>query len=321
MISDIIQAIKDYETIIIHRHVNPDPDALGSQMGLKSVLEATFPEKKIYVAGENEPSLANFGQMDDIPDELYSEALVIINDTANTERIDDQRYQGAKMVIKVDHHPNHDSYGDINYVLPEASAASEIWADILLSHPETFTMTDQGAEYLFLGIVGDTGRFLYDNTSVKTMAIATELRKYDFPASERMQASLTETMGQARLKGYVLENFKLSEDGLVNAVFISQKVLKDLGVTEAESHNIVQTPGSVQGVLAWVIFVEKADGSMRCRIRSKGPAINQIAQAHEGGGHAKASGANAYSKEECQAIVAELNEAARNYLKEKGNEE
>ncbi|KXB34152.1 DHH family phosphoesterase [Aerococcus christensenii] len=314
MFQEIMQAIKAYDTIILHRHVRPDPDALGSQMGLKAVLEATFPDKRVLAAGQNEPSLALFGEMDDIQDEDFKGALAIISDTANVERIDDQRYQLADKIIKVDHHPDREPYGDISYVDDQASAACEIWAEWLLEHKEELKMTDLAARNFFLGIVGDTGRFLYDNTSPKTLQLAAQLRTYDFKASELMQGMMTESLGQVRLKGYVLNNFILSEDGLVNTVDIPQEVLKKLGVSEAESHNIVQTPGVVEGVLAWIIFVAQADGSYRCRIRSKGPAINQVAEAHNGGGHAKASGASVYSQEEKEEMIEELHQAAKTFL-------
>ena len=93
MFSIISEHIQKYETIIIHRHVRPDPDALGSQLGLKALIKQAFPEKKVYAVGEEEPSLAFFGKMDTIEDDVYKGALVIVCDTANTERISDQRYK------------------------------------------------------------------------------------------------------------------------------------------------------------------------------------------------------------------------------------
>ena len=104
----ILHKIKEYDTIIIHRHMRPDPDALGSQVGLKKLLQVNFPEKQIKVAGTTEPSLAWLATMDEISDDDYKNALVIVCDTANTARIDDERYSKGDFLIKIDHHPNDD---------------------------------------------------------------------------------------------------------------------------------------------------------------------------------------------------------------------
>lgn len=81
---DILSKIKEYDTIIIHRHMRPDPDALGSQVGLQKLLQYHFPEKTIKATGYDEPNLMWLAQMDQVTDEEYQEALVIVCDTANT---------------------------------------------------------------------------------------------------------------------------------------------------------------------------------------------------------------------------------------------
>lgn len=103
-IQPIIQAIKDYDTIIIHRHVRPDPDALGSQGGLKEIIKASFPAKNVYIVGEDNPDLTYLVHMDKIDDKIYNNALVIVCDTANSPRIDDDRYHLGDKIIKIDHH-------------------------------------------------------------------------------------------------------------------------------------------------------------------------------------------------------------------------
>lgn len=316
MLDKILAAIEAHDTIIIHRHVRPDPDALGSQMGLKAVLEETYPHKDIYAVGQDDDSLAEFGDMDDISDDTYKHALVIVNDSANRPRIDDQRYKKGVTLVKVDHHPNDDPYGDFMIVEPSISSTSELWASIVLRDDNKLQMNDEAAKCFFLGIVGDTGRFLYDNTTRDTMHIAGELLNYDFPASELMQESNTQTISQARLQAYVLQNMKLSAQGTVNSVYISQDLLQSLDLTANETYQIVQIPGTIEGVITWVTFIEQPDGKVRCRIRSKGPAINHIAAQHDGGGHEKASGANVYSSEEKDELLAQLGEVAMKYRRD-----
>ena len=174
----ILHKIKEYDTIIIHRHMRPDPDALGSQVGLKKLLQVNFPEKKIKVAGKTEPTLAWLAKMDDVSDDDYKHALVIVCDTANTARIDDERYNKGDFLIKIDHHPNDDIYGDISLVDTSSSSASELIA--LFALENKLKLDDYSAKLLYAGIVGDTGRFLYPATTARTMAVASKLREYPF---------------------------------------------------------------------------------------------------------------------------------------------
>ena len=101
----ILEKIKEFDTIIIHRHIRPDGDCMGSTIGLREILKASFPNKKIYSVGNNESDYLSFlGEEDEIDDSVYQDALVIIVDTATKERIFDNRYELGKFTIKIDHH-------------------------------------------------------------------------------------------------------------------------------------------------------------------------------------------------------------------------
>ncbi|MGT2957425.1 phosphoesterase [Streptococcus bovimastitidis] len=300
---DILEQIKAYQTIIIHRHQNPDPDAIGSQMGLKEVILANFPEKRVLATGFDEPSLAWIAQMDHVVEADYQDALVIVTDTANRPRIDNPKYDTGKFLIKIDHHPNDDVYGDIVLVDTTASSASEIIADMAFSL--NLKLSDIAAQYLYTGIVGDTGRFLYPAATAKTFAIAAKLREYnfDFAAISRQMDSFPYKI--AKLQGYVFDHLEVDDHGVAR-VLLSQETLKAFEVSEAESSAIVSTPGKIDTISVWAIFVEHEDGSFRVRMRSKDKVINQIAKAHEGGGHPLASGANSYSLAENDQIYKEM---------------
>lgn len=300
---EILTKIKEYDTILIHRHKNPDPDALGSQCGLRAILRANFPEKKIYAVGYDEPTLTYLAEMDQVELESGTKYLSIICDTANTPRIDDERWMQADYVIKIDHHPNDDAYGDLRLVEPDRSSASEIITDFALNHD--LALNKEAARLLYGGIVGDTGRFLYPATSAKTLYLASKLAGFDFdrPALGREMTSFD--MKVARLQGYVYENLEISENG-AGRVLLSKEVLEKFNLRDAETSSIVGTPGSIRDVQSWAIFVEQADGHYRVRMRSKTVPINEIAKKHDGGGHALASGANSYSLEENEQIWQEL---------------
>ena len=165
VVKEIMAAIKQYETIIIHRHQRPDPDAIGSQVGLAELLRASFPEKNIYQVGGPVEGLEFLAEMDVITDDVYRGALVIVTDTANAPRISDARFSLGDQLIKIDHHPNDEPYGDLVWVNTNASSCSEIIVDFWQQHLAELTMTDNAARLLYAGIVGDTGRFLYPSTS------------------------------------------------------------------------------------------------------------------------------------------------------------
>ncbi|HEK9997548.1 TPA: bifunctional oligoribonuclease/PAP phosphatase NrnA [Streptococcus equi subsp. zooepidemicus] len=299
----ILEHIKHYQTIIIHRHQNPDPDALGSQAGLKEIIRHNFPDKKVLITGFDEPSLAWISLMDQVSDADYKEALVIVTDTANRPRIDDERYTTGACLIKIDHHPNDDVYGDLSYVDTKTSSASEIIAEFAFS--QGLALTDEAARLLYTGIVGDTGRFLYASTSSKTLAIASQLRNYafDFAAISRQMDSFP--LKIAKLQGYVFEQLDIDASGAAR-LLLSQKVLNSFGISLAESSAIVSAPGKIDVVQAWVIFVELPDGQYRVRMRSKEKVINGIAKRHQGGGHPLASGATSSGLEENEQIYQEL---------------
>lgn len=301
----ILDKIKEYDTIIIHRHMRPDPDALGSQIGLRDIIRHNFPKKKVLATGFDEPTLAWIAKMDQVTDQDYQGALVVVTDTANTPRIDDERYKKGDFLIKIDHHPNDEVYGDLSYVDTNASSASEIVTDFALSCD--LLLSTSAARVLYNGIVGDTGRFLYPATTSKTLKIASKLREFDFDFSAMARQMDSFPFKIAKLQGFIFEQLKIDKNGAA-CVILTQEDLKRFDVTDAETAAIVGVPGKIDIVESWAIFVEQSDGHYRVRLRSKSHIINEIAKRHNGGGHPLASGANSYSLEENQAIYQEIQE-------------
>lgn len=301
----ILEKIKAYQTIIIHRHISPDPDALGSQVGLAEILRNSFPEKQIYQVGTDIGTLSWLAQMQEVSDELYQNALVITTDAANTPRISDQRYNQGDYLIKIDHHPNDDPYGQINWVQTQASSCSEIIYDFVTASKGQLKINQAAARLLYAGIVGDTGRFMYDNTSVHTMTVAADLMRYDIKPTEIVNQMNIITLAQAKLQGYALENLTLVDEH-VATLMISQKLLKELALDQEFVHVVIGTAGRIAGILSWVTFVEQTDGHYKVHFRSKGPIINEIAKRHDGGGHPLASGAKAADLTEVKQIIQEV---------------
>jgi len=306
----ILEAIKKYDTIIIHRHMRPDPDALGSQSGLREIIRANFPEKTVYVVGHSVDDMEYLAEMDEIADEVYQGALVIVTDTANSPRISDERFDKGDLLIKIDHHPNDEPYGDIVYVDTSVSSSCELitrWAKDL-----ELKFNGEAARLLYAGIIGDTGRFLYPSSTSKTLETAAFLQSYDFDATYLKRQISQIPLSVARLSGFVYLSIDSDENGVARVV-LNKELLEEFGVHDGQTSHVVALPGQVDSILCWAIFVEQPDGKYRVRIRSKGPVINTIAKRHDGGGHPLASGANAVDLEECEEIYQELQAAGRDY--------
>lgn len=308
----ILQAIKEYDKIIIHRHVRPDPDAYGSQGGLAEILKSSFPEKTIYTVGKEEKSLDYLRQLDDIPDQAFHGALIIVTDTANAERICDSRYDLGDMLIKIDHHPNEDPYGDLVWVDTTASSCSEmIYEFFLFGKDAGLQMSDEAARLLYAGIVGDTGRFLYPSTTEKTFSYAGELIKYQFSTADLLDKMNELPLHVVKLQGYVLQHFTMDDNGVASMV-LDKNLLKEFSSFPSEASLLVSTLGSVRGITAWAFFIEEED-QIRVRLRSKGPIINEVAKKYNGGGHPLAAGASIYSWEEMPAVMKEIEKACAEY--------
>lgn len=308
---DIFEAIREFDTIIIHRHVNPDPDAIGSQGGLQAIIQHSFPTKKVYAVGEEVKSLHFLHRMDSISDDMYQDALVIVCDTGNQARISDERFNTGKKLIKIDHHPNVEPYGDIQWVNTSYSSTCEMLVDFMVFlesyyTPERLEMKDEAARLLYAGMIGDTGRFKYDNTKSRTLECASVLLRYNFNPQDIYNEFYKTTRAVAKLHGHILQHFEVTGKG-VASMYISEELMKEFGVNATEASNLVNVLSDIEGNKIWVFFVEKGD-DIRVRIRSKEIVIGGVAQQFNGGGHPLASGATVWSREEAQQLIEALDE-------------
>lgn len=308
----ILNAIQDFDTIIIHRHKRPDPDAVGSQMGLADILKTSFPAKKIYAVGKQYSSFDWLGVTDEIEDSAYQNALVIVVDTANQPRVDDDRYLNGKMLIKIDHHPNDDQFGDLMWVDETASSTSELIGEFCFQLKDQLMMTSNAARLLYAGIVGDTGRFKYPATTPKTFAVTSKLTEYDFDASAINQMEDEINLPLAHLAAYTYDNLVIHENGAAHLV-LSNAVLEPFNLGDESTSSIVPLPGNLKEVTSWAILVEQKDGGYRIRLRSKGPAINELAKQYGGGGHPLASGAVLENDDEIEEFLTNLDKVVDDY--------
>jgi bifunctional oligoribonuclease and PAP phosphatase NrnA len=307
----ILKRIKAYKTIIIHGHKRPDGDCYGSQFGLKDILTASFPNKNIYVVGQTSDYVKFLGDMDDIPDRMYENALSIVVDTAVEDRISDSRYKLGKEIIKIDHHIPVDNYGNLRWVDTSFPSCAQMITYFYYRFKDQLKLTKQGANALYTGIVTDTGRFRYRGVSQLTHQLAGLLIGKGVDV-EYIDSHLSkESLDKIALKGYVYSNFKTTEGGFIY-LKMTQDVIDSYGVSDEEAASVVNLLGGIEGFPIWALFIEYPD-EIRIRLRSSGPTINELANRYGGGGHAKASGAKISSWTDIETFVKDAEDVIKAY--------
>ena len=312
--SKIIHLIQKYPVIICQRHQSPDPDAIGSQHGLAHILKRSFPKKQIFCTGKTDPNLKWLGHEDQVSDEAYQKSLVIVTDCANRPRISDSRYNTGQALIKIDHHPNVDQFGDVQWVNPLKSSACEMIYDLCAALPQ-LKMDDQSAALLYAGIVGDTGRFMFSNVSPHTLQVTAQLAKYHFSMNKINQKEIETTLNVSRLYGYLQQHLHVFKNGTAYYL-ITQKLLKQFKVSDQTfiSKNL---PGNIDQIVAWGYFKEQRDGTFKVSLRSHAPAINKLAAKYNGGGHALASGALVQNLSQVKAVIKDLHQVVDQFQNQK----
>lgn len=305
MISKAFDAIKNHDVIIIHRHSNPDGDAMGSQLGLKHVFKANFPDKKIYAVGDSAGrfSFMEDSVMDEISDEFYEGALAIVLDTSAKSLISDDRYTLAEQTLRIDHHIFVEDIADID--IDDTSFESCCGLVTYLVREWGLEVDSKAAKALYTGIVTDSGRFYYDSTLPRTFDLASFLLSKGFNPAEIYSNLYVDTYENVRKRAEFVLSIKFSKNNVAYSYSDKERVAK-LGMeAQSVSRGFVNTMGDLKGVDAWVNFTECEQGVL-CEIRSKNLNINQIAVAHGGGGHLKASGATLKDRQEAMQVLDEL---------------
>jgi len=309
----ILDKIKAYDTIIIHGHKRPDGDCYGAQFGLKDVITASFPEKKVYVVGGTSDFVDYVGKVDQIEDDVYQSALSIVVDTATKERISEPRYTMGDFVIKIDHHIPVDDYGDLRWVDTNFPSCAQMIAYFYYKFKDELKLTQKGAIALYTGIVTDTGRFRYRGVSKLTHQLAGLLLEKGVDVEYIDQQLSKETLDMVALKGYVYSNY------ITKGHFIYVKMTRDVidkfGVTDEQAASVVNALSGIDGYPVWALFIEYPN-EIRIRLRSNGPVISTLANEYQGGGHAKAAGAKLESWDQLDEFAEKADQIATTYLEE-----
>ena len=312
----LYRKIKENDIIVIARHIGADPDALGSSIGLREIIKETFPKKEVYTIGASSSKFKFMGTIDEVNEDKYTDALLIVLDTPDLKRIDGvNNVNDFKDVIKIDHHPEIDEFGSVRWIDDGKSSVCQMIIE--LCYETKLKMTKYAAERLFLGLVSDTNRFLFYYTTADTMRIVSKMiddTGIDFTSlyDDLYRRPITEI----RLQGYMYQNLIVTENGL-GYLKLTDEIIKQFEVDPASSGNLVNNFNNIDEVLVWVTFSEDIkQGLIRVNARSRGPIINKILERHNGGGHKFASGARIKTFNEMEEIVKELDEVCLEYKNE-----
>lgn len=298
----ILEKIKAYEKIIIHIHKRPDGDCYGAGFGLKNIIKETYPNKTVYLVGEEAEYVAYLGTPDKLEDEEFKGALSIVVDTASEDRISDPRHKLSEFVIKIDHHIPVDNYGDLILVDTTRPASAQIILEFFLEFENELKINMDAAIALYTGIVTDTGRFRFRSVTSDTFRAVAYLLDFGLDFVSVLNKLSVKSENLLKLQGYVLLNFKKTENG-VAYIKMTSALVEDFDVSLEEATSLVNELSILEDCPVWMLFAEYEQDFVRARIRSKGPAINELANRYDGGGHALACGANLGTWEKADELI------------------
>ena len=290
MFDEILELIRKYDSIVIFGHINPDGDCYGAQVGLREVIHALYPTKKVYITGTGCPKFFSvLPKMDVVTDEVIKKSLALLVDANDLPRMEDSRIFNCKAWAKIDHHIDTQSFTEGPQVVDtDANSTCDIIAGLAMSLGIKLNVI--GATALYLGVVTDTARFQFGTDYVKTFERVTYLCECGAEV-EKLNSLLAKTDEQSLYaKGYIMTHYKVSKGGVVYIVYSREKLHK-IRLSANAASNLVNLLGNIEGYPIWCSFAEYEDGKVRVEIRSNGPEIQPVAARVGGGGHARASGA------------------------------
>ncbi len=304
----ILSKIEEYDNIVIFRHIMPDYDCLGTQLGLYTWIKDNYPSKNVKVVGDNHVTFTPrlFPPMDVLHDADFEKPfLALIVDASNASRVADPRWDKAAYTIKIDHHPDVENFTDYKLVDPQMVACAELMCNMLFDVKKT-VMSETAATYFFIGIIGDSGRLQYPSTTVHTFEIVEKLMRCGINIDKIYQNMYVKKIEDLNVTAYILNNFSVSDHGV--AYYVLDLETQDrLHITTERGKENVNLFSNIDGINAWCSITEDGkDHCWRVSIRSKEKAINGVAAMFEGGGHDHASGAKLWSLDDLPRLIEEL---------------
>lgn len=305
-IGKILEIISKHEVFMISSHINPDGDSISSQLAFYSLLSDLG--KKVYILNADPipsrykflPYIDAYQTELDFGDQsnLNDVEVAIILDCGNLNRVGDKIF--AKIhpewtIINIDHHSSNDFFGSYNFVDVNASATAEIIFGFIKESGQGIGC--DRAVCLYTGIVMDTGCFKFANTTAKAHKIVAQLIE-EGVKPDKIGELIYDIIPyrKAKLFSKVLDTLKLSHDGKIAYVSITNEMYKQTQTEVADTEGFIDYVRSLDGIEVALLFRETENGNIKVSLRSKSKLdkqainVNQIAKEFEGGGHPEASG-------------------------------
>lgn len=311
MYKKIYKEIKKFDTIVIARHIGVDPDALASQLALRDSIRLSFPDKKVYAIGTGSAKFGYIGKLDKF-DGPFKDALLIVTDTPDRKRVDTADPSLFSSTIKIDHHPFIEKYCDIELIEDTCCSACEIVMELI--DQTKLECNRLIAEMLYIGLVSDSNRFLFNSCTASTFGLVSKyLDLYKFNINELYQKMYVRPIDEVRLEGYISLNMTVTDNSL-GYIKITDDIINKYGVDSASAGNMINNFNFIKEVLVWATITEDVkNNQVRISIRSRGPEINKVAEMFNGGGHKFASGAKVSSFDEAMELMNQLDLVVKKY--------
>ena len=312
----ILNKIKENNRIMIFRHVRNDGDCVGASKGLKRIIQLTWPEKEVYLIDHDTAKYLEFMGPEDpeVADEIYADALGIVVDTASEVRISNKKYSLCKDLVKIDHHIPLENYGSHQWVEEERSSCCEMIVALYDAFREELKMDSEAATYLYTGMVTDSGRFKYSGVNGETLRMGAVLLDVGVDTDTLFARLYLEAFEYLKFKAHIYERMQITPNG-VAYIYIDKAMQEEFNLNQEQASACIGNLDSIRGCISWLAFIETGDdlGTIRVRLRSRFVHINTIAEKYRGGGHACASGATVYNREEVDALLRDVDEHVKEY--------
>ena len=299
--SQVLAELRDSERFVLVTHENPDGDALGSLVAMHELLKALGKDSVMFMAADEFPLPYEYrffrleGLVSVIPDDV-AERTVVFLDCGNIDRNPaDVIKRDDAHILNIDHHHDNTHFGTVNHVVPEASCTAEIVWDLMRGLEVEPTLPI--AEALYVGLVTDTGKFMYENTGTRAHVMAAELIDAGVAVHEIYHRLYEEIpYGKLELLARGLAHVERYDGGALTLTHLSAADYLETGAEENYSEGVVDHLRSVEGTavagLVRDLLGEGQEGRRKVSLRATDGRVDvsRIARAQGGGGHRQAAG-------------------------------
>jgi phosphoesterase RecJ-like protein len=314
-LQEVVQYLREQDDFIVVGHENPDPDCLGSMLGLYFGLTGLGKTCRV-VSADRVPSDLSWPGLDlveHIPEgfEPGESCVIVVDCEPDRTGSISEGVKSAKRLVNIDHHQRGRGIGDIVYVEPSEAATCMIIYRLLLDLDVVF---DQRiATALYGGILGDTGGFRHTNTNSEVLYIAGKLLEFGLnPALIAREIFSSQPLGFLRLLGVALSNLQTSQDGQLVWMTVSYEQFCDFGVDPKSSDHLVSFARMLDTSEIAIVFRETSPGEIRVGLRANHADVGSLARHIGGGGHKLASGATILG--DLQEVSTKVVEIAEHFL-------